>query len=89
MPFTLRRRQFPLQPAFAMTINKAQGQKLQTVGVCLPKPVFCHGRLYVAFSRCGSRRDVRVLVRGGSRAGLNGAPTGIYTSNVVYREVLK
>jgi hypothetical protein len=23
MPFTLRRRQFPLQPAFAMTINKA------------------------------------------------------------------
>jgi len=23
MPFTLRRRQFPLRPAFAMTINKA------------------------------------------------------------------
>jgi len=28
MPFTLRRRQFPLWPAFAMTINKAQGQTL-------------------------------------------------------------
>jgi len=25
MPFTLRRRQFPMRPAFAMTINKAQG----------------------------------------------------------------
>jgi hypothetical protein len=25
MPFTLRRRQFPLRPTFAMTINKAQG----------------------------------------------------------------
>jgi ATP-dependent DNA helicase PIF1 len=25
MPFTLRQRQFPLWPAFAMTINKAQG----------------------------------------------------------------
>jgi hypothetical protein len=43
MPFILRRRQFPLRPAFAMTINKAQGQTLQTVGVYLPKPVFCHG----------------------------------------------
>jgi hypothetical protein len=40
MPFTLRRRQFLLQPAFAMTINKAQGQTLQTVGVYMPKPVF-------------------------------------------------
>jgi ATP-dependent DNA helicase PIF1 len=28
MPFTLHRRQFPLRPAFAMTINKAQGQTL-------------------------------------------------------------
>ncbi len=42
MPFTLHRWQFPLRPAFAMTINKAQGQTLQTMGVYLPKPVFCH-----------------------------------------------
>jgi len=28
MPFTLRRRQFPLRPVFAITINKAQGQTL-------------------------------------------------------------
>jgi ATP-dependent DNA helicase PIF1 len=89
MPFTLRRRQFPLRPAFAMTINKAQGQTLQTVGVYLPKLVFCHGQLYVAFSRCNSRRGVRVLVRGGSRAALNGAPVGVYTNNVVYYEVLQ
>ncbi len=88
MPFTLRRQQLSLQPTFAMTINKAQGQTLQTVGVYLPKPVFCHGQLYVAFSRCGSRRGVQVLVRGGSRVALNGAPTGVYTSNVVYHEVL-
>jgi len=88
MPFTLRRRQFPLRPAFAMTINKAQGQTLQTVGVYLPKLVFCHGQLYVAFSRCSSQRGVRVLVQGGSRATLNGAAAGVYTSNVVYREVL-
>jgi ATP-dependent DNA helicase PIF1 len=88
MPFTLHQQQFPLWPAFAMTINKAQGQTLQIVGVYLPKPVFCHGQLYVAFSRCGSQRGVRVLVRGGSRVALNGAPASVYTNNVVYREVL-
>jgi hypothetical protein len=89
MFFTLHRRQFPLQPAFAMTINKAQVQTLQIVGVYLPKPVFCHMQFYVAFSRCGSERGVRVLVRGGSRAALNGAPAGVYTSIVIYREVLQ
>jgi ATP-dependent DNA helicase PIF1 len=72
-----------------MTINKAQGQTLQTVGVYLPKSVFCHGQLYVAFSRCGSRWGVRVLVRGGNKTALNGAPAGVYTSNVVYRKVLQ
>ncbi len=30
-----------------------------------------------------------MLVRGGNKAILNGAPTGVYTSNVVYREVLQ
>ncbi|KAH9557258.1 hypothetical protein CY35_07G076300 [Sphagnum magellanicum] len=89
MPFILRRRQFPLQPAFAMTINKAQGQTLQTVGVYLPKLVFCHGQLYVAFSRCGSWRGVRVLVQGDNKAALNGAPAGVYNNNVVYCEVLQ
>jgi hypothetical protein len=89
MPFTLSRRQFPWWPTFAMTINKVQGQTLQTLGVYLPKPVLCHGQLYVAFSRCGSQRGVRVLVRGGTRAAMNGAPAGVYTSNVVYHEVLQ
>ncbi len=61
---------------------------MQIVGVYLPKLVFCHGQLYVAFSRCGSWQGIRVLVQGGSRVALNGAPVGVYTSNVVYREVL-
>ena len=32
-PFTLRRKQFPVRPFFAMTVNKSQGQSLQHVGV--------------------------------------------------------
>jgi hypothetical protein len=42
-PFTLQRRQFPLQLAFDMTINKAQGQTMKTVGIYLLKPIFTHG----------------------------------------------
>ena len=32
VPFKFRRRQFPLRPAFAMTIDKAQGQTLRMAG---------------------------------------------------------
>jgi hypothetical protein len=47
-PFTLQRRQSPLQLAFIMTINKAQGQTMKIVGIYLHELVFTHGQLYVA-----------------------------------------
>jgi hypothetical protein len=90
MPFKLRRLQFPVRPAFAMTINKSQGQTLRMVGVYLPKSVFCHGQLYVALSRVGNKQAVRVLVEGGwvEEGEFDNVPEGLYTANVVYREVL-
>jgi ATP-dependent DNA helicase PIF1 len=42
-PFVLRCRQFPVRVAFAITINKNQGQTLDNVGVYLPSPVYSHG----------------------------------------------
>src|SRR5437870_1048671 len=54
LPFEFKRRQFPIRPAFAMTISKAQGQTIKFVVTFLPRPVFSHGQLYVAFSRVSS-----------------------------------
>jgi ATP-dependent DNA helicase PIF1 len=42
-PFVLCRRQFPVQVAFTITINKSQGQTFNNVGVYLPFPIYSHG----------------------------------------------
>lgn len=83
-PFKLRRRQFPVRPAFAMTINKSQGQTMQSVGLYLPQNVFSHGQLYVAFSRVGSPQHISVCAEQGCFPGVE----GVYTRNVVYRDIL-
>ena len=62
LPFTLRRRQFPIRIAFAMTINKAQGQSLRVVGLYLPIVVFAHGQLYTALSHCTDGQNPYILL---------------------------
>ena len=52
LPFVLYRKQFPLILAFTMTINKSQGQSFDSVGIYIRRPLFSHGQLYVALSRC-------------------------------------
>ena len=86
MPFTLRRRQFPLRLAYSMTINKAQGQTFEKVGLYLQRPCFSHGQLYVAFSRARAFNDVKVKVVETPRQGY--CQGKCYTTNVVYPQVL-
>ncbi|PIA50576.1 hypothetical protein AQUCO_01200041v1 [Aquilegia coerulea] len=78
-PFPMARRQFPVRLAFAMTINKSQGQSVRYVGIDLRNPVFSHGQLYVAFSRCTSSDRISVLLPNDDDN---------TTTNVVYPEVL-
>ena len=78
-----------------MTVNKAQGQTIPNVGVYLPEPVFSHGQLYVALSRATARSNVKILAipavdEKKKKRKNTGYPKidGIYTKNIVYKEVL-
>ena len=44
-----------------MTINKSQGQSIGKVGIFLGSPVFSHGQLYVALSRCKNWNCIKVV----------------------------
>ncbi|KAI7943612.1 hypothetical protein MJO28_011140 [Puccinia striiformis f. sp. tritici] len=55
------RHQFPIMPAYAMSINKSQGQTLGRVGVYLNSDVFSHGQLYVALSRVSDVSNLLVV----------------------------
>jgi ATP-dependent exoDNAse (exonuclease V) alpha subunit len=73
----MKRRQFPITLAFAMTINKRQGQTFDRVGLLLTSQVFSHGQLYVAMSRVRRSDALKIL---------SSDPTT--AKNVVYKEVL-
>jgi ATP-dependent DNA helicase PIF1 len=82
LPFNFQRTQFPLRLAFAMTINKAQGQTLKHVGLDLREPVFTHGQLYVALSRVRDVANLKIIVPDTPEARREGK-----IRNVVYKEV--
>jgi hypothetical protein len=90
LPFEMVRRQFPVKLAFALTINKSQGQTLKKVALYLPKAVFTHGQLYVGMSRTGDHNDLRIMLL--DEPGFQGSLSvnGIqryFAKNIVYKEV--
>jgi ATP-dependent DNA helicase PIF1 len=83
--FKLKRRQLPVQLAYAMSINKAQGQTVNKIGLYLLSPVFSHGQLYVAFSQATKLENIFVYLPKENKTKLNGSFT---TTNIVYPEIL-
>ncbi|XP_062525428.1 uncharacterized protein LOC134198655 [Bombyx mori] len=77
MPFSFKRLQFPVRLAFAMSINKSQGQSLSVCGINLENPCFSHGQLYVACSRVGKPSTLFIY-----------APEH-KTKNIVYQKALE
>ncbi|XP_072158483.1 uncharacterized protein [Bemisia tabaci] len=88
MPFAMSRVQFPLRIAFAMTINKGQGQTFDKIGIFLSQPVFSHGQLYVAFSRVKSYKHVQMYILSSEEQGYDEEKNVLFTKNIVYQEVL-
>ena len=74
LPFEFQRIHLPISLAFAITINKSQGQSLERIRIYAPTPLFTHGQLYVMLSRArtGPGR-IAVLDR--------------KVNNVIYKEV--
>ena len=76
-PISFRRLQFPIRMAFAMTINKSQGQTMSICGLDLENPCFSHGQLYVACSRVGKPSSLFIYT-----------PQGL-TKNIVHQLALR
>ncbi|OWZ01734.1 Helitron helicase [Phytophthora megakarya] len=77
-PFKLKRKQFPVVPAFAMTINKAQGQSIHHVGIYLESHHLCLRT--VNFT---SRKAIKIAVD----PEMIDEDGRVHTKNIVYREI--
>jgi hypothetical protein len=62
MSYTIRRKQFPLNLAYATTFNSCQGLTFDKVVIDGRCDVFAHGQLYTALSRVHSCHDALVYI---------------------------
>ena len=82
----MTRMQFPLRLAYAVTINKSQGQSYDWVLVVLTIQCFAHGQAYVALSR--SRYCDQTAIYGCPIIEIDPFGKGACIYNVVFKDLL-
>lgn len=85
--FSLTRTQFPLRLAYAVTINRIQGQSVDYIVLDLSKDPFCHGQTYTALSRIRIYNRIKLIVRENEFMTNAIDPTPII-SNTIYPSLL-
>ena len=78
LPFDFARVQFPLIPAYCVSVHKSQGQTLERIGIVVDQDSFAHGQLYTAFSRTSGWFNISVFVTSGDD----------FVTNLVHRNYL-
>ena len=86
--FQLRRTQFPLRLAYCMSLNKAQGQEMDTNLLDLRNPVFAHGHLYVGLSRVREASKIAIFTNKDLTFKTSSGSIVAIVKNVVYPELL-
>jgi hypothetical protein len=79
LPFQFSRVQFPIIPAYCVTIHKAQGQSLDQAGLFVDRDCFAHGQLYTALSRVGGWNHITVQT----------LPGELFLRNLVRKHILE
>ncbi len=78
LPFDFTRVQFPLIPAYAVSVHKSQGQSLHRIGIVVDQDSFAHGQVYTALSRTSGWDNITILMFNNDS----------FIVNKVYRHVL-
>ena len=85
----MNRRQFSVKLCYAMTINKAQCQSINNLGVYLTQPILPRGQLFVALSRAGLLHRTKIMLTDTEETQETIQNNfGKYTTNVAFTEVL-
>ena len=85
----MKRRQFLVKLCYAMTINKAQCQSINNLGVYLTQPILPRGQLFVALSRAGLLHRTKIMLTDTEETQETIQNNfGKYTTNVAFTEVL-